>query len=104
MEEHILSLVHDANATLKIEVGGVEGDSNSLSKLRSILEITYTIANYAVGAQRDDRFGHLSPPLAFISRKQEIGTSQEFYEPQVFTSWQDTVLARRLDQAACSSQ
>ena len=41
----LISLVHDANATLKIEVGGVEGDSNSLSKLCSILKITYTIAN-----------------------------------------------------------
>ena len=42
----LISLVHDANATLKIKAGGAEGDSNSLSKLRSILEITYTIANF----------------------------------------------------------
>ena len=104
MEEHILSLVHEANATLKIEVGGVEGDSNSLSKLRSILEITYTIANFGSWRALGMTSRSISPPLAFISRKQEIGTSQGFYEPQVFTSWQDTVLARRLDQAACSSQ
>ena len=94
MEEHILSLVHDANATLKIEVGGVGGDLNSPSKLRSILKITYTIANFGGWRALGMTSRSISPPLALISRKQEIGTSQAFSEPQVFTSWQDTILVR----------
>ena len=86
------------------QAGGAEEDSNFLSKLRSILEITYTIANFSGWRTIGMTSQSISPPLAFISRKQEIGASQVFYEPQVFTSWQDTVLARRLNQAAISSQ
>ena len=54
----ILPSFHRKLAAILVESRGVE----PLSKLRSILEITYTIANIAVGAQRDDPIGHISPP------------------------------------------
>jgi len=80
-----------------VESRGVE----PLSKLRSILKITYTIANLGGWRALGDNPDH---HLLLLAVKQEIGSSQGFYEPQVFTSWQDTVLARRLNQAACNSQ
>ena len=88
-----------------VESRGVE----PLSKLRSILEITYTIANIAVGAQRDNRFGLYHHHLFRSTVKQEDQLAQSqstnlSMNLKYLLISKYTVLARRLNQAACNSQ